>query len=78
MKELISKPLKNIKNIYDMITNLMTLCKTTKEGFENKLGQFANKLHWPWVMCVSVSPSLALRSLHLVSEVSPLKVAEFA
>ena len=38
--------------------NLMTLCKTTKEGFENKLGQFiwsklANKLHWLWVMCVS-------------------------
>jgi len=61
----------------------MTLCKTTKEGFENKLGQFiwsklANKLHWLLVMCVSFSPSLALCSLHPVSEVSPLKVAEFA
>ena len=37
--------------IYDMTSNLMTLCKTTKQGFENKLSQFiwskpANKVHW--------------------------------
>lgn len=36
------------------------------------------KTCWLRVMCISFSLSLALRSLHPVSVVSPLKVVEFA